>query len=196
MSLPEYDRVLIDRCLAGAPQAWEDFTDRFLGLVLRVVQHAAENCRIPIDPSLRDDLAAEVFLRIVDKNFAVLRRFRRQSSLHTYIAVIARRVVIEHLRGDYRRGVVRSGEHQPLANHPSPEGSPESRLENRDEVEHLLLRLDPREARIVRMYHLEKRSYKEISSLTGMPENSIGPVLTRARLAMRQGNSTSSVDPR
>jgi len=37
----------------------------------------------------------------------------------------------------------------------------------------------------VRLHHLEARSYDEISRLTGMPLNSIGPALSRARQKMR-----------
>jgi RNA polymerase sigma-70 factor (ECF subfamily) len=35
------------------------------------------------------------------------------------------------------------------------------------------------------MYHLEGKSYEEISHLVGMSANSIGPVLSRARQKMR-----------
>jgi RNA polymerase sigma-70 factor (ECF subfamily) len=45
--------------------------------------------------------------------------------------------------------------------------------------------LDSSEARVVRMYHLEGKSYQEISSAVGMPENSVGPTLSRARQKMR-----------
>jgi RNA polymerase sigma-70 factor (ECF subfamily) len=49
-----------------------------------------------------------------------------------------------------------------------------------------LLRLDQRDAQIVRMYHLEGKSYREISSTMGIAENSIGPALSRARTQMRE----------
>ena len=42
------------------------------------------------------------------------------------------------------------------------------------------------EAQVVRLYHLEGKSYHEISSTVGMPENSIGPILSRARNKMRR----------
>ena len=38
------------------------------------------------------------------------------------------------------------------------------------------------------MYHLEGKSYAEISQAVGMTENSIGPVLSRARAKMRNGS--------
>ena len=45
------------------------------------------------------------------------------------------------------------------------------------------------EAEIVRMYHLEGKSYNEISTAMGMPENSVGPTLSRARSKMRRSAS-------
>ena len=61
----------------------------------------------------------------------------------------------------------------------------EQRVNDRDEVERLLAELDGAEAEVVRMYHLEGKSYQEISSAVGMPENSVGPTLSRARRKMR-----------
>ena len=46
--------------------------------------------------------------------------------------------------------------------------------------------LEGTEAQVVRMYHLEGKSYQEISSAVGMPENSVGPILSRAREKMRR----------
>ena len=56
---------------------------------------------------------------------------------------------------------------------------------NQDEVQQLMLRLDPQEAKVVKMYHLEGKSYREISESEGLQENSIGPLLSRARSKMR-----------
>ncbi|MCG8653691.1 MAG: sigma-70 family RNA polymerase sigma factor, partial [Pirellulales bacterium] len=62
MSLSEVDRVLLQRCLDKAPRAWQDFVDRFLGLVMHVANHTAEARGLKLDDSTRDDLVAEVFL--------------------------------------------------------------------------------------------------------------------------------------
>ncbi len=58
-------------------------------------------------------------------------------------------------------------------------------MEDTEEVHKLLSQLDEREVAIVRMYHLDGKSYDEISQATGLAVNSIGPVLTRAREKMR-----------
>ncbi len=185
MSLSEIDRLLLERCLAGAPRAWQDFVDRFLGLVVHGAQHTASSRNLPLDESTRDDLVAEVFLALVANDFSVLRRFRQNSSLATYLTVISRRVIARRL-SNAQRSVSGNGQKgQDVAE----EHGPVSRLENREEVQQLLNRLDPEEANVVRMYHLEGKSYHEISLAVGMTENSIGPLLSRARAKMRNGQA-------
>ncbi|MGC3966788.1 MAG: sigma-70 family RNA polymerase sigma factor [Pirellulales bacterium] len=68
---------------------------------------------------------------------------------------------------------------------PCANGQHEQRIADHDEVNRLLDGLQDNEARVVRLYHLEGLSYQEISAAVGMPENSIGPTLSRARERMR-----------
>lgn len=189
VSLSDIDRDLLQRCLCDGSRAWEDFVDRFLGLVVHVINHTTQSRSIRLSPQDREDLAAEVMLAVVNDDFAVLRRFRGDSSLATYLTVIARRVVVRELlkrktspsnlatvidRADPR------ARHTPLS---------EERINDRDEVEQLLLSLHGPEADVIRMYHLEGKSYEEISSSVGMPQNSIGPTLSRARAKLRQAGT-------
>ena len=44
VALSEIDRSLLDRCLSRKARAWEDFVDRFMGLVVHVINHTAQ-CR-------------------------------------------------------------------------------------------------------------------------------------------------------
>ena len=69
---------------------------------------------------------------------------------------------------------------------PDPHVGVEQRAIDRDEVEQLLGGLQGTEALVVRMFHLEGKSYQEISTIVGMPENSIGPILSRARDKLRR----------
>ena len=189
MSLSEVDRELLQRCLERAPRAWEDFADRFLGLVVHVANHTAQHRGLELDDSTRDDLVADVFLTIVANDFAVLRRFRRNCSLATYLTVISRRVIARRLHSAIRsRNQVGNGATSAAE---LVSESPPTRIEDQEEIQKLLLRLDSQEASVVRMYHLEGKSYREISESVGMTENSIGPVLTRAREKMRNGADAS-----
>jgi RNA polymerase sigma-70 factor (ECF subfamily) len=61
----------------------------------------------------------------------------------------------------------------------------ERRMTNHEEVERLLAHLEGPESHVVRMYHLEGKTYQEISRITGMPTNSVGPMLSRIRSRLR-----------
>ena len=184
MSLSEVDRQLLQRCLDRAPRAWQDFVDRFLGLVVHVANHTAEARQVKLDDAAREDLVADVFLAIVANDFGVLRRFRFNCSLATYLTVISRRVIARRL---HQASTQPSASVETQNNVAAQNGLP-SRMENQEEVEMLMTRLDAREASVVRLYHLEGKSYAEISQEVGIAENSVGPVLTRARAKMRNGD--------
>lgn len=196
MALAEIDRQLLERCLAKEPTAWRDFIDRFLGLFVHVVNQTASARSLRLSASDQEDLIGEVLVTLIDNDYAVLRRFRGSSSLATYLAVIARRVVVRRVVGPAASPVAA----EPVVTHTleslppgssDPVGAPvspeEQRIDDAEQVEQLLERLDGPEAQTVRLFHLEGKSYQEISSVTGIPENSIGPMLSRAREKMRLG---------
>jgi RNA polymerase sigma-70 factor (ECF subfamily) len=186
VALSEIDRNLLDRCLSGQSHAWEDFVDRFMGLVVHVINHTAQSRSIRLSSEDREDLIGEVFLVIVKQDFAVLRQFRGNSSLATYLTVIARRVAVHQLLKRKNSAPLVGGLD---ATHEASNGqSVEKRFSNHEEINRLLEELEGTEAEIVRLYHLEGKSYREISTTTGMPENSIGPTLSRAREKMRSAN--------
>jgi RNA polymerase sigma-70 factor, ECF subfamily len=192
VALSEIDRNLLERCLQRKPRAWEDFVDRFMGLVVHVVGHTARSRSVRLTPADRDDLCAEVFLATVKSDFALLRNFRGQSSLATYLTVVARRIVVKELL--LRMSASRLGNStvpHSAQGVPDPHPSVEDRLGDQEEVERLLGGLQGTEAQVVRMYHIEGKSYQEISTLVGMPENSIGPILSRARNKMRRAGVDS-----
>lgn len=185
MALSEIDRHLLVRCLARQQGSWEDFVDRFLGLVLHVINHTAQSRSVRLTSHDRDDLAAEVFLALLKDDFAVLRHFRGQSSLATYLTVVARRVVVRSLLK--RNTAARLAEAAALHSLASESDRDlEARMQDRDELERMLETLDQAEAQIVRLFHLEGKTYQEISAQIGVPANSVGPVLSRAREKLRR----------
>jgi RNA polymerase sigma-70 factor (ECF subfamily) len=150
-----------------------------------VANHTAGSRGKELDEATRDDLVAEVFLTIISDDFGVLRRFRRNCSLATYLTVISRRVIARQLQRSSQFG--HQGDNQIASAEVAGADLMPARIENNEEIQKLLLRLDPNEASVVRMYHLEGKTYREISQSIGMTENSIGPVLSRAREKMRNG---------
>lgn len=164
--------------------------DRYIGLVMHVIRHTAKSRSLSLGPQDEEDLASEFFLAVIRDDYAILRRFRGESSLATYLTVVARRVVVRELLKRGKTGPLIGqavGGYDAL---PDPGAyPPEERISNREELERLMRGLSGPEADVIRLYHLEGKSYREISSAVGMPENSIGPTLSRARAKLRKSVS-------
>lgn len=197
VALTALDCTLLQRCLNHDPGAWRDFVDRFLGLIYHVVHYTAHLRSVPLSPEDTEDVAAEILLQIVAGDYSVLRQFRGESSLATYLTIIARRTCIHELvkRAAPEAPPKAAGRRPARA---EDEGTPRSHvgLEKLEEVQRLLRKLPTRERMVVRLYYLEGRTYEEISKELNIPVNSIGPILSRARQKMRQDDKTIRMPPR
>ena len=177
------DAALVEDCLRGAPHAWDRFVERFAGLFHHVVDRTCSQRRLALSAADRDDVIAEILVEVLKENAAVLRGFAGRSSLATYLAVIARRTAVRML-SHADANVVRV--ELPKTGEPAADRHAEHRRADREEIEGLMGCLEADEARLIRLHHLEARSYGEISRLTGLPLGSIGPALSRARQKMRE----------
>lgn len=184
MALTDLDRQLIARCLDREPEAWCEFVDRYIGVVFHVVHHTATMRNVGLKSDEVEDLAADVLATIVDNNFKILRQFRGRSSLANYLTVIARRVVVNKL---VRRAIHDKKAHAARAEYPTRGDTPaELKIEREEEVHRLLDSLEGPDAELIRAFYIDNKSYSEISRDTGIPENSIGPTLTRLREQLRK----------
>lgn len=188
VALTAVDRVLLQRCLHQEPGAWNDFVDRFIGLIYHVIHYTSHLRSVPLRPEDVEDLAAEILLQIVAKDYAVLRHFKGRSSLAGYLTVISRRICVHELseHASLKEVQPKAGALEALSDDPQPAGH-----ENLEEVLLLLRQLPAREREVVRLFYMEGRSYEDISTELNVPVNSIGPILTRARKKLRQSPPNS-----
>jgi RNA polymerase sigma-70 factor, ECF subfamily len=183
--LRDIDRHLIDRCLRKEPGAWNDFVDRYMGLIYHVIHHAAHARSRALSSEDIEDTAAEILLKIVDDDYGVLRRFKGTSSLPTYLTVIARRITVKDLVRRHREEELgHTNAHRAFVDDGSPDGA--EAIVSAEEVERMLEDLSPREAEVVRLYHLKYQNYRQIGKKLGIPENSVGPILAKARKRLRE----------
>lgn len=187
MALTDIDRNLLNRCLNNEPGAWKDFVDRFVGLFVHVIHHSAHSRSVRVTEDDVQDLCSEIFVTLLANDYAVLRRFRGQCSLATYLTVIARRIAVKEIaRRRMAEALGHVTAHQVALDHAHVGDREQQRIENQEEVHRMLSGLNANEAEVVRQFHLEGKSYREISARLGISENSIGPTLTRARERLRQ----------
>jgi RNA polymerase sigma-70 factor (ECF subfamily) len=196
VALTAVDRSLLQRCLQKEPGSWNDFVDRFLGLIYHTIHYTAHLRSVPLTPEEVEDLAQEVLVQVVANDYAVLKQFRGHSSLATYLTVIARRISVRELN---RRAAQRQAARQRVGTPEQQEGLPaaaQASLESLEEVQKLLKKLPAREREVVRLFYLEGRTYEEISTELDIPVNTIGPILARVRKRLAAGTAGKAPPPK
>ena len=185
MPLREIDRQLIDRCLRKDPGAWNDFVDRYMGLTYHVIHHVSHARSTVLSSADIEDIAAEILLEIVDDDYGVLKRFKGTSSLPTYLTVVARRICVKEMIKRHREAELGHTQAHRATLGEDSSGEAEA-IASAEEVERMLERLSDREAEVIRLYHLKYLNYRQIGKQLGIAENSVGPILAKARKQLRR----------
>jgi RNA polymerase sigma-70 factor, ECF subfamily len=189
--LSDVDRKLIDRCLGKEPGAWNDFVDRYLGLIYHVIHHVAHSRSRLLGAADMEDIASEILLAIVDDDYSVLRRYKGVSSLPTYLTVISRRICVKEIIRRHREAEL--GHAKAHRENVSDLSGEAEAIASAEEVERMLDNLPEREADVVRLYHLKYMNYRQIAKKLGLSENSIGPILAKARKRLRTAAEQNKV---
>ncbi len=139
---------------------------------------------MPLQENDIEDLAADVFAAALRS----LERFRRESSLSTWLTSITRRVVHRELDRVWRTKVVRGDlSHSDCAdptNHPPIEDM--LLKENRERLEAALEKLPETLRLVLRLHYVDRLSYRAIGEQLGISSNSVGPALARGRQLLRE----------
>lgn len=186
MPLTDTDRKLLIDLLAGQSGAWRLFVDRFTSLIIQVIKHTAQAHSLKLNADDIEDLCADTFAELLLRDMAALRGFRGRSSLATYLSVITRRVVVRKLtQHRYLQAMGHVNAHQAAVDHASSETPPGRQLEQRDQIESLFSKLSPEAGHVLKWLYLDGFSYQQVAKKLGKPLNSLGPLLTRIRAAIR-----------
>lgn len=186
MPLTDIDRKLLNDLLAGQSDAWRLFVDRFTGLIIQVIKHTAQAHSLKLNADDIEDLCAETFAELLLRDMAALRGFRGRSSLATYLSVITRRVVVRKLtQHRYLQAMGHVNAHQAAVDYASSDTPPGRQLEQRDQIESLFSKLPQEAGNVLKWIYLEHFSYQQVAKKLGKPLNSLGPLLSRIRAAIR-----------
>lgn len=172
------DRTLVKNVMAGDMQAFRLLIHQHERLVAHMIG------RIVKREEEVQELCQDVFLRIHDK----LGEFNFQSKLSTWVATIAYRHAINHLRK----------EKMMFSDIPDEESfsksfieldNPESLTEDKDMdtfVLRLIEELPVQYKTVLTLYHVQNMTYPEICEITGMPEGTVKNYLFRARNLLKE----------
>ena len=174
----DFDIQLVERCLAGDEEAWEDLvkthTRRVYSICYRFIGKDSE----------AQDLTQDVFLRL----FRTLKSFRAgEGSFTVWLSRMTRNLLIDNYRRTRQERITDSIEEQlPMLEERSiGAGSrADGILAGREASELLqgaLQRLSPELRETVILRDLEEMEYKEIAETLGVPEGTVKSRLNRGR---------------
>jgi RNA polymerase sigma factor (sigma-70 family) len=172
------DQALVSKVLSGDAQAFRLLIKQHERLVAHMIG------RLIKQDEEREELCQDVFLRVYEK----LAEFTFQSKLSTWIATIAYRYAINHLRKK-KLLLTDIPEEESFTKHFVEEENPESLLEEKDMdgfVLKLVDQLPTQYKAVLTLYHVEGMNYLEVAEITGMPEGTVKNYLFRARNLLKE----------
>jgi RNA polymerase sigma factor (sigma-70 family) len=172
------DRRLVSRVLSGDKQAFMLLIRQHERLVLHMVGRVVKRAED------REELSQDVFMKVYEK----LGEFTFQSKLSTWIATIAYRHAINHLRKN-KMNFTDIPDEEAFTKSYIDESNPESLAEARDMDDFVLKmihELPPQYKIVLTLYHLDGMSYPEIGEVTRMPEGTVKNYLFRARNLLKE----------
>jgi RNA polymerase sigma factor (sigma-70 family) len=186
----EDEAELVQECIDGNDLAWERLMREYANGALSAVRAALRQRGHGPDPALEDELLADAFEALAADDCRVLRSFRSESSLSTFLSVVAARRAFRVLRDRLRHGkaVDRKGEHDRRQNR-TGERDPLEHAEERERkgvIVEAMGELSPGDRVLLTLYYLDGRSYKEIALVTGLAATGVGTKIGRARARLRE----------
>lgn len=174
----ESEAQLVAACVAGDDAAWRRFYERYHPTVVRAAEFSLRR-RGHRDPAaLAQDVAADVFTHLLDKDRRALGTFEGRSSVATWLRVLTHR---RAARVGKKVQPTSLAEPQVVtASDPSP-----SEVAQLSETQRILLRqleeLSARDRLALQLFYQGGRSYKQVAQVLDIPENRVGTLLARAR---------------
>jgi RNA polymerase sigma-70 factor (ECF subfamily) len=172
------DQSLVSRVVSGDKQAFRLLIKQHERLVAHMIGRLVDRAED------REELCQDVFLKVYEK----ISEFNFQSKLSTWIATIAYRMGINHLR---KKKIELSdiSEEESFTAHFISQGDPQEIMED-DDIERITLtlidQLPPHYKTILTLYHVDHMNYGEIEEVTGMPEGTVKNYLFRARTLLKE----------
>jgi len=169
------DRALVQQCLSGSRQAWDEFYNRFCILVAKAVR-TKSRCK----QSDAQDLVQNVFLAL----YTSLKNYEYQYSLSRFVWMVSERVCIDEFRKS--TAAKRDKVTVPLNHHDSDNNEAvmvRSNLHNQEqqvaeaEMKQMLMvafkRLGEKCRELIRLRYLQELSFKEIADILRAKEKTL-----------------------
>lgn len=179
---PSQEPRLLRRLLRAESGAWDELIREYGPILLSIARRTFSNYGFNAAPQDAEDAVAIVWRNLLEHDHRVLRQCAARNALLPGLVTLTRHRAVDIMR-KHRGDTVEFEPHHGGAEDPPP-------VEPEPGMDDALLRravadLPAREQTLVTLFFLQRRRYRDIATLTGIPQNSIGPTLARALRHLR-----------
>ena len=169
-------RQLVERCVGGDDAAWRDLLATYDTLLRHLARIYLRSLHCPEADAHVDEILAGVQEMLIAHDARLLRSFRWQCSFETWLRVVVRTVCVRSVR---RRKV----DPRDLPPPPAPMPPLERLLaeERATAVRNALDALPERERRVLSLFFIDGKPYREIAQELRLPMGSVATILARTR---------------
>ena len=191
MGATEEELELIQRCIAGERDGWQEMMRRYSALVAHAVRTTFLRVLKRADPNQVDDVIQAVWLSLCDDRCRRLKSFQSKSALSTWLTVISSRKALDALRTERRKGSLRNvhldDEERDLVKElQAPEAEERFSLDEIFILYEAMERLPTEDRLILKMYYLDGLSYRSIAEALRVAPNTVSSYILRAREKLKK----------
>ncbi|WP_163350742.1 RNA polymerase sigma factor [Desulfovibrio sp. JC010] len=174
---------VIIKCAEGDKSSWDTFVEKYSGIIYFTINNTLKSKLRYCSQHHVDDICQNVFLRLVQNDRSLLKRYNpEKSKITTWLMVIARSVTMDFLR----KGVYCLAPLDDFINELEAPAAPVK--EGLDIPEQLL---SPRQKLVVKLFFEDGLDISEISEFIGIKEQSVRSAKHKALTKLRSYHGVS-----
>ncbi|HEX7896201.1 MAG TPA: sigma-70 family RNA polymerase sigma factor [Planctomycetota bacterium] len=188
------DVPLLRRCLTADPGGWDHFVRRFNPSLEGVIRLTFLRTLSFIPEPDVENVLQDLYLRLYEDDFRRLRSFQSRCPLRLWLRSLAVRHTLNHLRSEALRGRWKSPSFDDLPLEAPPEDDASDRRDESARLARLLDDLPPVSRAALKMFYFDGLPYRVIAAALGVPVQTLGSIISRARDRLRELAKRSSHD--
>jgi len=181
------ERHLVRACAGGDQQAREEFVQRYGRLIIKVA--AATRERLSVHTCEVEDLVGHVYEKLLEDDCRRLMAWREMSKLSTYVAMVARNLVIDYVKkiGKMRSAPLREVE-SVMPSWIDLEESAEIDAQRDARLKALKAALGelPQQQLAIMLLRLEGNSLRDIAAMMAIPQGTVFVFNSRAMQKLKK----------
>ncbi len=173
---------LIERCIKREEKAWEEFINRFSGLVYYSARERLKRDGFRFNEQDVQDIVQNVFVDIWEKS--KLAEVRERNKIQAWLSIVGQTRALNFMRKKKER-LLNEEELFNVENIVSDKGA-EYRVELIDELEMAVEKFPPREKIVLKLNIIHGKTHKEIAEFMNMSINTVSTIISRRKELLRK----------